>query len=217
VTPRYFNPLDRVNLGKSVAEAVLESQSARLREIEPFSGAGLYIIFYSGDFEPYQRLSSQNQPPNQLRFPIYIGKAIPKGGRKGLDATPENIGPVLFQRLSEHLRSLEQASNLEAEDFWVRCLIVDDIWIPLGESVLIRHFRPLWNSAVDGFGNHDPGKGRYVGARPDWDAIHPGRAWAEKCAPAKRTLEEILFRIDQYFRAPDRFEILGQPDERETQ
>jgi hypothetical protein len=31
------------------------------------------------------------------------------------------------------------------------------------------------DAAVDGFGNHDPGKGRYKQARSDWDVIHPGR------------------------------------------
>jgi hypothetical protein len=65
--------------------------------------------------------------------------------------------------------SLDQASNLEIDDFWCRFLVVDDIWIPLGESLLIQRHRPIWNSLIDGFGNHDLGSGRRKGARPNWD------------------------------------------------
>ena len=39
-----------------------------------------------------------------------------------------------------------------------------------------------WTNIVDGFGNHDPGKGRHAGRRPLWDVLHPGRAWALRCA-----------------------------------
>jgi hypothetical protein len=85
-------------------------------------------------------------------------------------------------------------------DFYCRYLVVDDIWIPLGESLIIQHFRPLWNVVVEGFGNHDPGKGRHAGKRPSWDILHPGRPWANRCAPAKLTENEILELIATYFR-----------------
>ena len=45
------------------------------------------------------------------------------------------------------------------------------------EAALIKLSQPLWNVALDGFGNHDPGKGRYEQAKSDWDVIHPGRVW----------------------------------------
>ena len=48
------------------------------------------------------------------------------------------------------------------------------------EAALIKLNRPLWNSCVDGFGNHDPGSGRYEQARSDWDVIHTGRVWADR-------------------------------------
>ena len=35
---------------------------------------------------------------------------------------------------------------------------------------------PLWNTTVDGFGNHDPGKGRYEQAISDWDVPDPREA-----------------------------------------
>jgi hypothetical protein len=69
--------------------------------------------------------------------------------------------------------------------------VVDDIWIPLGEALVIAKFSPLWNNLIDGFGNHDPGKGRYAGLRPRWDTLHPGRKWAYKCQERSETLELI--------------------------
>jgi hypothetical protein len=79
--------------------------------------------------------------------------------------------------------------------------VVDDVWIPLGESLLIQRHRPIWNSLIDGFGNHTPGKGRFEGARPAWDTLHPGRHWAEKCGPSKLTEAQILHHIEQYWEA----------------
>lgn len=48
------------------------------------------------------------------------------------------------------------------------------------EAALIKINPPLWNSCLDGFGNHDPGKGRYEQARSNWDVIHPGRSWVNR-------------------------------------
>mgnify|MGYP001610410975 FL=1 len=79
--------------------------------------------------------------------------------------------------------------------------MVDDIWIPLGESLLIAKFSPIWNNIVDGFGNHDPGKGRYEGTRPRWDVLHPGRAWAAKCNPRRETSQQIITDISTYLRS----------------
>lgn len=85
-------------------------------------------------------------------------------------------------------------------DFYCRYLVVDDIWIPLGESLLIDMFSPLWNMLVDGFGNHDPGKGRYNQQRSVWDMIHPGRPWAEKLQPNKKSSEEIIHQVQAFLR-----------------
>lgn len=66
------------------------------------------------------------------------------------------------------------------------------------EAALIQLFRPLWNTIVDGFGNHDPGKGRYNQAKSDWDVIHPGRAWAERCTGAHADREDVLAKVSDY-------------------
>ena len=48
------------------------------------------------------------------------------------------------------------------------------------EAAMTRRYNPLWNSHIDGFGNHDPGKGRYEQAKSEWDVLHPGRTWADR-------------------------------------
>jgi len=35
------------------------------------------------------------------------------------------------------------------------------------EAALIRYYKPIWNTQIDGFGNHDPGKGRYNQAKSE--------------------------------------------------
>jgi Eco29kI restriction endonuclease len=57
---------------------------------------------------------------------------------------------------------------------------------------------PLWNSALDGFGNHDPGNGRYNQAKSDWDVIHPGRAWADRCKGVAADKPAIIARIKEH-------------------
>ena len=116
-------------------------------------------------------------------MPIYVGKAVPAGARKGGYGLGGSPGTVLYRRLIEHAESVEQAENLSAEDFFCRYLAVDDIWIPLGESLLIEMLSPVWNALIDGFGNHDPGKGRYNQQRSAWDVLHPGRPWAKRLQP----------------------------------
>lgn len=206
-----FNPLDKKHLGESVAQAMLRQEQRRLGELDPFEGAGIYAIYYSGDLEAYEEITKRNRD-GMFKAPIYIGKAVPKGARKGgdLDASP---GKVLFKRLSEHKESIEAARNLRLEDFHCRYLVVDDIWIPLGESLLIAKFSPIWNKFLDGFGNHDPGKGRHAGFRPKWDVLHPGRAWAQRCKERPETAERILLEVRDYLRnnpPPDDVEIINE-------
>lgn len=184
-----FNPLDKTNLGSSVADALVARPALPLDDLEVFNGAGVYAIYYRGKFKPYNALAALNTA-GQFRAPIYVGKAVPEGARKGgiLDPRP---GRVLFKRLAEHADSIRATHNLNIADFHCRFLVVDDIWIPLGESLLIARFSPIWNSLVDGFGNHDPGSGRHGGMRPRWDVLHPGRSWAAKCKERKETARDI--------------------------
>ena len=193
-----FNPLDKRNLGASVAEALLASKAHSLGDLTAFKGAGVYAIYYSGLFPAYAELTRRNKE-RSFQAPIYVGKAVPAGARKGgfLESSP---GRVLFNRLAEHAESIRATGNLDIADFHCRHLVVDDIWIPLGESLMIAKFAPVWNTLVDGFGNHDPGKGRYAGFRPRWDVLHPGREWANKCRERAETAGDIAREVETYLR-----------------
>ena len=100
--------------------------------------------------------------------------------------------------MSEHAESVKAARNLDIDDFFCRFLVVDDIWIPLTESMLIERFKPVWNRVLDGFGNHGPGKGRYQGMKPQWDCLHTGRTWAERLQPCAITAEQLIERVEKY-------------------
>jgi len=195
-----YNPLDKRNLGTSVAEALPARPAMPLGGLEKFSGAGIYAIYYTGDFEVYRPLA-RREANEVSRTPIYVGKAAPPGGRKGGFGLDDPSSTALYNRLSEHAESIAAASNLRIDDFSCRYLVVDEIWIPLGGSLLIAKFAPVWNTLIDGFGNHDPGKGRYNGLRPRWDVLHPGRGWAEKCRERSESAMQIGHDVVEYFRA----------------
>ena len=190
-----YNPLDKSNLGASVADALLGRRPRPLGALKPFQGAGIYAIYYRGTCKPYQRLAVLNQDDDP-QVPIYVGKAIPEGGRKGGSAARSTSTTALHKRLKEHAETIRVTSDLDLDDFICRVLVVDDIWIPLGESLLIAKFSPIWNVLIDGFGNHDPGRGRYQGLRPRWDVLHPGRAWAAKCKPRDEAAEQIAREVE---------------------
>ena len=190
-----YNPLDKRNLGTSVADALLQREAVPLPPT-PFSGAGVYAIYYLGNFKPYRAIAEANQSENFSR-PVYVGKAVHAGRRKGgLESTGTNARP-LSSRLRQHANSIEEASNLELRDFFCRHLVVEDIFIPLGESLLIDRFAPVWNALISGFGNHDPGAGRRNQARSDWDVLHPGRTWAEHLKVSDTSVEQLVARLQE--------------------
>lgn len=190
-----YNPLDKINLGRSVANQMLNGPVHSLPP-QQFIGAGVYAIYYHGDFEPYRKLAELNSDGSNV--PIYVGKAVPPGARKGGLGMDVDHGTALFSRLSEHHDSIEAANNLDPDDFTCRFLVVDDIWIPLAESLLIQQFKPLWNRCLDGFGNHDPGSGRYNQQRSPWDCVHSGRPWAQRLRECASSYDVLLARIEQY-------------------
>lgn len=192
-----FNPLDVKNLGETVLGALLARPPVPLMEVGSFIGAGVYALYYTGLEDVYRSISVVNQ---DLRFeqPIYVGKAVPKGARKGVDVATSINTKQLSVRIREHAKSISMASNLDIIDFSVRWLVVEPIWIPLGESLLIARSAPIWNTLVDGFGNHDPGAGRISGVRSRWDTLHPGRLWAEKYPARLESADDIAQEAKTY-------------------
>lgn len=147
-----------------------------------FDGAGVYLLNYHGNFSRYRELAEPNRE-RPCSKPIYVGKAVPPGARTGILNVEDAKGPHVWRRLREHARSIEQAENLGLDDFTCQFLIVKPVWIRLVEELLIMQHLPWWNRYIDGFGNHDPGKGRYNQARSHWDILHRGRYWADRLPP----------------------------------
>lgn len=192
-----YNPLAKVNLGESVANALLNVAVRPLGETSHLIGAGVYVIYYTGGFPHYAPIAARNLDGKYAQ-PIYVGKAVPKGARKGGLGFDSGSGKSLRDRLGQHASSIADVSNLELSDFYYRALTVEDIWIPLGENVIIERYQPLWNRVIDGFGNKTPGKGRATQKRSSWDVLHPGRSFvdrlnlAENSLSADAVLEKVL-------------------------
>lgn len=178
-------------------EFFLKTPVHKLSPLSDFPGTGVYALYYTGSYELYASVSALNQMG--ATQPIYVGKAVPPGWRTA--RLTSSRAPVLYRRLQEHARSIEQAENLNLDDFLCRFVILEDIEsdlvVPL-EAELIRRYRPLWNSLIEGFGNHDPGKGRYNQARSEWDVLHPGRPWASRLAGPAPRLDDIIARLRAY-------------------
>ncbi|GAA0397847.1 hypothetical protein GCM10009530_56910 [Microbispora corallina] len=198
-----YNPLDEKNLARGVADA-LEREPVQVLPPRQFPGAGLYALYYVGDFElyaPLAELAREDSAPSDLgvgpyAIPIYVGKAAASGSRHG--RLQESTDKTLFSRIKKHSRSIEAAlTTLNVHDFRVRYLRVKDIWIPLGEYGLLQRYTPIWNRVLDGFGNNDPGGGRYNQARSSWDTLHPGRAWAQRLVDNSEPISEIERRVRQ--------------------
>jgi hypothetical protein len=104
-----YNPLDKIHLVEDVVRALLARPITALPPPEPFVGAGLYALYYVGDFSAYRRIAEQNRQ-DVWAMPIYVDKAVPAGARKdgyGLDEPP---GQVLYRRLCEHAASIQQTT-----------------------------------------------------------------------------------------------------------
>lgn len=193
-----YNPLDKLNLGRSVAEALLLRPVAPLAQTAGLVGAGVYAIYYTGDFPAYAPVAEKNRD-GAFGQPIYVGKAVPKGARKGGLTFDASTGAAMRDRLRTHASSIKEASNIDLADFHYRALVVDDVWIPLGENMMIELFQPIWNRVIDGFGNKTPGARRFTQFRSLWDVLHPGRKFALKQADGGTTPQDVMNRLDAYF------------------
>ncbi|MDD3470661.1 MAG: Eco29kI family restriction endonuclease [Thermoguttaceae bacterium] len=118
-----FNPLDKCNLAESVAEAMLERPISKLPP-DPFIGAGIYAIYYVGDFPLYRKIAKLNQG-QKFAQPIYVWKAVPAGVRKGGFGLGDEPGQALYKRLCDHAKSIEEAKNLAGEFFCGQFSMID--------------------------------------------------------------------------------------------
>lgn len=139
---------------------------------------GVYLLFYHGNNPFYECIADINK--EDCRLPIYVGKAVESGKRKG---TSVKNTQSLYGRVNEHKRSIEhcqEQGGLSVNDFSFKVIAMHSNLVTWGEATMIRHFKPAWNSIIEGFGIHTPGVGRFEQARSVWDCLHPGRPFAEK-------------------------------------
>lgn len=190
-----FDPADPTTAGRIVALTLISQPTHPLASIPNFYGAGVYALYYSGDFEPYRQLSGVDHP-------IYVGKADPAAsGAK--DAVAQ--GTKLSLRLGEHAKSIGKAhSTLRLDDFKCRFLIVQSGFQKSAEDYLIRFFKPIWNSETKicfGLGKHGDSSETRDNKRSPWDTMHPGRAWADKSTKDQKTFTQIVSLIADHLTA----------------
>lgn len=163
-----------------------------LTNVPQFHGAGVYALYLtSAEQTFYEGCVSPD-------YPIYIGKGVPAGSRQG-KSTKENA--AIRTRLNKHKRSIKQCRNLEEQQFMFKFVILKGEatnFISAMESYFIRHFNPIWNSYIDGFGNNDPGKGRYNQSPSEWDVLHPGRNFAKNLTGTPPILDDIISKIAHF-------------------
>lgn len=185
-----FDPLRLDILSQNLREALNDRPRTEFPPSERFAGAGLYALYYKGPLELYGALIEKD-------IPIYVGKA--EAGNSSYGDPPDQQRPKLFERIGKHARSIrevtDEGGNLSVDDFEVRYLLLDDVWIVLGERALLRSHAPvLWNAVMPGFGANPPGTGR-INARSVWDSIHPGRPRAGNTCNRRFTRAEMASRV----------------------
>ena len=133
--PQEYDPLNYQNLARSVVTALLENEVSPFPPEVEFPGSGVYAMYYIGKLPFYAQIASKD-----CRMPIYVGKAVPKGARKGSSGDEASRGTELYDRLRQHANSIEQITNLRLEEFRCRYLVVVPVWITLAERFLIEYF-----------------------------------------------------------------------------
>ena len=187
--PDLWDPLTYENLMAGTVAYFEEQKQHPLNDIGSIWGPGIYALYYHGKMKEYQPISNGKRP-------IYVGKAVPKGSRTGSDLDIDH--PALRNRLREHARSVDQARNLKTEEFKYRVLAIVPVWIVFAEQALIKRYKPVRNSCLDGFGKHHQGGRRSKTVRSWWDTLHPGRPWTAEETQVK-TLAEAKSRVTDYW------------------
>lgn len=192
--PAYiFDPNDPHSIGTQICQTMRNQPKLPLSKLEKFWGAGVYAIYYNGDFDAYGPLKKKNHP-------IYVGKADPVSTHAD---TPEKQGVKLAGRLLEHAKNIAKASNLNIDDFECRYLVVTSAYQKAAEDHLIEMYKPIWNDKTAvcyGLGKHGDNPETRGNERSPWDTLHPGRKWAEKSPPNKKGIAQIKADIAEHFR-----------------
>ena len=135
--PDLYDPLTFDNLMSGLVRHFEAIDKSQLRELDGgnVEGPGIYALFYTGDLDFYEPIAADGQ------HPIYVGKAVPPGSRKG--GKPDVSKPMIFGRLKNHSKSIEAARNLDLAHFQYRSLAVVPVWITLAERFLVENYKPV--------------------------------------------------------------------------
>lgn len=158
--------------------------------LNKFDGSGIYALFYTGDHELYG---------NNDKTPLYIGRVQPKS----IPSDKNKESANLYTKIREQCKSIDDAKNLSIEDFQCKYMVLDQTEMSLSEAIeneLINKFRPTWNLCVEGFSNHNPGKGRLKQSPSEWDTLHPGRQWVKKLQGAVKSKSVIKRKVKNYLK-----------------
>ena len=146
------------------------------------------------------RVLGKKLTANNMACPFMWAKRCrPVGDKVGKWESKKNN--KLYERLLQHSKSIQAVKNLETKDFVCRFMIFEgasEAMIAPVEAALIAKYRPLWNSVIDGFGNHNPGSKRFSGMVTQWDILHPGRKWAEKMTGERPDIKMLQRRVKDY-------------------
>ena len=184
-----FDPLAVENVGVTLAVELLEQPLTEMPPKTPFGGAGVYALYYSGNHSAYLDLCKLDA--GRFKYPVYIGKAAGESAKQGFN--PNGSGErKLYGRIVEHSRSIDAVENLDLANFRCRYLVLNDAYIALAESVMIRMFRPPWNGMS--FGSKVVGKFRMTGKPGLWDSLHPGRGGRPAGSEQADTAAQLIAR-----------------------
>lgn len=191
-----FDPSNPNYMGRFTAAALLIQPRHPLTEVEKFYGAGVYALYYKGDFAAYEKVSGKETP-------LYTGKADPKIAHA---ENPTEQGDSLSRRINEHRKSIQLVSGdggISLEDFEVRYLVTASGFQVTAENFLINYFKPIWNKETKicfGIGKHGDDANTRKNKKSPWDTLHPGRKWALASEELK-TPEEIAGDISDHLDA----------------
>jgi hypothetical protein len=193
-----FEPSNPNVAGRIIGIAMIAQPRKQLANVERFYGAGVYALYYNGDFKAYRGISKKEHP-------IYVGKADPADPSS---KTAFDQGDRLSNRLNEHRKNIAKAtSTLKLEDFEYRAVVVQTGYQTAAENYLIPLFKPIWNNETNicyGLGKHGDDPGTRANLRSPWDTMHPGRDWAYRdpkmkdARPAEKIAKDIVEHLAKY-------------------
>ena len=140
--PREFNPLHPRNLARGIADALNDEPLLPLPPAERFEGAGVYALYYLGQFEPYE--TDRRREETDL--------CRQGGSRRDRVQGSHRISMRLLARYSladsrSTRNQLTQPRTWTSADFKYRALVVDPFYANVAEVLLIQRWKPIWNKA----------------------------------------------------------------------